>query len=853
MPTRRLTRILVLLAAVLHGIAQAGHAGEPVQFNRDVRSILSNSCFACHGFDAGSRKAGLRLDLREHATEQLPSGHRAIVPGDSSASELIRRVSSKDQGDIMPPPDHGHQPLTEAQIETLRRWIDQGAVYEDHWSFTRLTRPEVPVVRDTARVANPIDNFVVARLHREGLTQSPRADRITLLRRVSLDLTGLPPTIDEVRAFLSDESDNAYERVVDRLLASPRYGERMAMHWLDLVRYADTVGYHGDVEVSIWPYRDYVIRAFNDNLPFDQFTREQLAGDLLPEPTVWQKIATGYNRLNQTTEEGGSQEKEYLAIYAADRVRNVSTVWMGLTVGCAECHDHKFDPVTIREFYQLAAFFADIEQVGVYAIGKGRPPVMPVALGEDEEHLEAIDNRIAEFQKELEAQLEVETPERLEVLRAWEASMRDALGRGTVAASAIPVGVVEALFIAPSYRTHEQRRALRSYFYIHTPEGAPMRQPLEAARAERDRLLQSLPTTLVTHSVQPRITRVLPRGNWMDESGEVVDPGVPAFLPPLKRSSGRATRLDLAEWLVRRDNPLTSRVVVNRFWQMFFARGLSGVPDDLGAQGEWPSHPQLLDWLAVEFIESGWDVKHIIRTIVLSETYQQSSMPRRELRDRDPGNRLLARQARFRVAAETVRDNALAISGLLVHQLGGRSVKPYQPAGYYAELNWPQREYEEDTGDNLYRRGLYTHWQRTFLHPMLKAFDAPSREECTARRDVSNTPLAALTLLNDPTFVEAARVFAQRMMREAGPGEADRIIWAYERTLSRPPRDEELHTLCQLYAEHLEHYRSDQAAAVELINVGEAPVPSDLDPATLAAWTSVARVLLNLHETIVRY
>jgi hypothetical protein len=565
----------------------------------------------------------------------------------------------------------------------------------------------------------------------------------------------------------------------------------MAMHWLDLVRYADTVGYHGDQEHQISPYRDYVIWAFNENKAFDEFTIEQIAGDLLPNPNLWQRIASGYNRLLQTTQEGGAQDKEYRTKYAADRVRNVSAVWLGSTLGCAECHDHKFDPYTQKDFYSLAGFFADIEERGAYpgpdSSPTQRPPEIPAWNLAQYAELQQLDHVMSGVQQRQTA-------------NSANASALDA----------------------------------------------------ELARLEhrKSEIEKQFAMTMVSVSTMPRILRVLPRGNWLDESGEIVQPAVPHFLKQIENRQP-ANRLDLARWLVSADNPLAARALVNRLWKSYFGRGLSGHLDDLGIQGEAPLHPELLDWLAVELVQSGWDIKHLVRLMVTSQAYRQSSLESAELRGRDPASRFVARQSRHRLPA-LIRDNALAISGQLVSKLGGRSARPYQPAGYYQHLNFPKREYQHDLDENQYRRGVYMHWQRIYLHPMLKAFDAPSREECTAERPVSNTPTAALVLLNDPTFVEAARAFAARMVREGGPSVDDRIRWAWREALSRHPSELELGMLRSLYDRDREEYRANAEAAIQLLTIGLAAPPADMAPEELAAWTSVARAILNLNETITR-
>lgn len=772
------------------GVSSPHPPRPPVDFRGQVRPLLSDRCFSCHGPDEETRRADLRLDTRDGAFEDL-GGYAAVVPGHPETSAIIARITAEDPRDRMPPRS-SVKGLSAAEVELLRRWIEEGAEWKDHWAYESLRRPEVPEVPQLSEApqarglpelegspeVSSIDRFILARLAAEGLALSAEADRVTLARRLSLDLTGLPPSPDEAQRFAADESPDAYETLVDRLLASPHYGERMAVWWLDLVRYADTTGYHGDNHRDVWAYRDWVIRALNENMPFDRFTTEQLAGDLLPGSTFEQKVASGYNRLNMTTQEGGAQPGEYVAKYAADRVRNVGSVWLGATVGCAECHDHKYDPYTTRDFYSMAAFFADIRE---------RP------IGEPAEGI-----------------LRLPDPERSADVERLDAEISAAKARGEDVAA------------------------------------------LQKAKAE---LEARWPSTLVSVAGEPRIVRILPRGNWLDESGAVVEPAVPHFLPKIEKD-GRADRLDLARWILSSENPLTARVVVNRLWRLFFGQGLSRNLDDLGSQGAHPSHPDLLDWLAAEFRDGGWDVKRMVRMIVLSRAYRQSSLWSRELRERDPYNALLARQSRWRLDAEWVRDVALDASGLLSPRIGGPSVKPPQPAGYWSHLNFPQRQWVADRGDDVWRRGLYTYWQRTFLYPSFLAFDAPTREDCVAERTRSNTPLQALVLLNDPVHVEAARAFAARILREGGSTDAERIAWAFRRATSRGAEGEEgdmlQESLTHLLAEHLEAYRADAAAADRLLQVGTAPLPDGVDRAALAAWTSVARAILNLQETYAR-
>jgi len=740
--------VLLLVSIVVFANRPGDDPPSRIDFSRQVRPILSEHCFPCHGPNDESRKAGLRLVDRESAMEELESGFTAIVPGSRDDSEMWLRIT--DPEDPMPPARE-HNELSAKQVEVLGRWIEEGAEFAPHWAYVNPEPSEVPVTAHDWPAAS-IDHYILAQLQAVGLEPAPDADDTTLIRRLHLDLSGLPPEPDRIAEFTNESGEEAYLEQVNRLLASPHFGERLASFWLDLVRYADTVGYHGDQDHAITPYRDWVIKAFNDNLPFDQFTAEQLAGDLLPNATMNQKIASGYNRLLQTSHEGGVQKKEYLAKYSADRVRNVSNAWLGATMGCSECHDHKYDPFTQKDFYSLAAFFADVNDDKTFS------------------------------------------------------------GTNTL----------------PTKREPELQVV----------------SPLDVAQAKLTR-------TMVTGRIKPRTIRVLPRGNWMDDSGEIVEPAVPHFLPVLKNGS-RANRLHLAEWLTSADNPLTARVFVNRLWYLLFGSGLSSTLDDTGSQGEWPTHPGLLDWLAVEFVESGWDVKHIVRLIVTSSAYRQSSLVSPQLREHDPENRLFMRQGRFRLQAETIRDNALAVGGLLNDQMGGKVAKPYQPAGYYSPMNFPKRKYSADMNANQYRRGVYVHWQRQFLHPMLRAFDAPTREECTAQRPVSNTPLAALTLMNDPTFVEAAKGFALRILNEAGATDQQRLAWAWQTALGREPSGKELNVARAFLSETRKRYQADAKAADKLLAVGMLKLPVGMAKPETAAWTVLGQALLNLSETITR-
>ena len=785
-----------------------------IDFNRDVRPILSENCFACHGPDGDHREADLRFDEESSAKQDL-GGYRAVTAGNVEASELMVRIASPDDDLRMPPPEFG-KTLTAQQIQVLRRWIEEGANWSQHWAYVDPVKRPTPAVGGSTWPQNWIDHFLLANLQRQGMQPATDADPVTLVRRLHFDLIGLPPAPQVVQDFANPALTRnqvaqfaEYQRMVDTLLESQHFGERMAMYWLDLVRYADTVGYHGDQDQSISPYRDYVIDAFNCNVPFDQFTREQLAGDLLPEPNQDQIVATGYNRLLQTSHEGGVQPKEYTAIYAADRVRNVSMVWLGGTLGCAQCHDHKYDPYTALDFYRMAAFFADVDEASHFKTGTNELPTK-------------------------------RAPE-IAVLSRAERKVAAQLDRQIAAA-------------------RQRRDGLSA-----DSDVAELDEQLKELVARRRGLDINKRLTMITVALEePRTVRLLPRGNWLDDSGPIVQPAVPQFLGAIvqtpttesgqaTRKQLRASRLDLANWLTDVENGrglLTSRVFVNRVWYLFFGHGLSRSLDDFGGQGVPPDHPELLDRLAVEFVDHGWDLKWLVKQIVTSRSYRQSSL---SSGDGDPENRMLARQTRFRLPAEMIRDNALAISGLLVTDIGGMSVRPYQPAGYFRHLNFPKRKYRHDDDAGQWRRGVYVHWQRQFLHPTFRALDAPSREECTTQRARSNTPLAALALLNDPSFVEAARVFASRVLAES-PDDTfqKRLEYAFQLALSRNPDDFELQQLEQLYESDYQRFANAPDQARRLLEFGQSPVSDQLRPVEVAAWTSVTRTLLNLHETITR-
>ncbi|MFK7849336.1 MAG: PSD1 and planctomycete cytochrome C domain-containing protein [Akkermansiaceae bacterium] len=745
--------LTLVLATV--GVAHASETD--IRYGRDVRPILSDKCFFCHGPDPETREEGLRLDIREEALKG-----KAFIPGDPDGSKLISLIHTDDVDDIMPPPE-SHKTLKAEEKKILYDWIKAGAEYEPHWAYQQPKQI----------AGDRIDKLVEEKLVKQGLKFSEPADPNVLLRRLHFDIIGLPPTPSEVATFLKLYKTNPREAVqetANKLLASPHYGERMAVKWLDAVRYADTVGYHGDQNIDASPFRDYVIGAFNQDLPYQQFIIEQIAGDLIPNATLSQQVAASYNRLGQMSREGGIQDKEYVAKYQAERVRTTSAAFLGSTMACAECHDHKFDPFTAKDFYSFAAFFSDILEKGAWT-GHGRY----------QEEIKKFEEQGVKFGK-------------------W----------------------------GP---------------YIEVPDS--FGGSGGTAASQEDKKVRSVPATI---SAKPRTVRLLPRGNWTDESGPVLQPAPPEFLTNGKKIG--TTRLDLAKWIASEENPLTARVYVNRVWSQFFGSGLSKSAGDFGLQGEYPSHPELLDWLAVEFVKNQWSTKQLIRTIVTSKTYQQTSTPGGEYIERDPENRMLARQTQLRLPAEIIRDNVLALSGLLQRDIGGASVFPYQPAGYYRHLNFPRRTYKASDKSDQYRRGIYTHWQRTFLHPMLKNFGAPNREECSTDRAQANTPLQALTLLNDPTFTESARVLAAKLLAEGGENLIQRVMMT---CLSRKATDEEFVILDELYQEEFNRFKADPEAAEKFLSVGLADRPKDIAAPDLAAAASLTRAILNLHETITRY
>jgi hypothetical protein len=1040
---RRQIPLLALLLTVLPAAAPAADAlPDKVEFNRDIRPILSDACFQCHGPDAKKRKADLRLDTETGAFAPLAEG-KTFVPGKPEESIAWKRISSSKAGERMPP-QRSARPLTAVEKVLIKRWIEQGAKWQKHWAFLPPRRPAISVVQQRRQVRNPLDAFILDRLERRGLRPAPEADRVTLIRRVTLDLTGLPPTPAEVDAFVADTRPDAWERVVDRLLASPRYGERMAIRWLDAARYADTNGYQSDGERIQWRWRDRVIDSFNENLPYDRFTIEQLAGDLLPGASLEQVIASGFNRNHRGNGEGGIIPEEYAVEYVADRVETTATVWLGLTMTCCRCHDHKYDPISQKEFYQVFAFFNNVPERGKAVKYGNSPPVVLSPTRAQQERLNALDRDLArvetkvkslapqlqkgqsEWEKSLESDwksqptveegllahlpldgpsgkakfvdgpaafaagklvgaadfdgkrfidagdigrfgfydrfslaawvlpkgkkggtivsrmqdephgdgysvvlshgriqvnlvkrwlddaIRVETERTLpsdawrHVLVTYDGSRvadgvkvyidgepwklrvhlddlnqsfdtkapfrigagggrdsrfagriedvrlyRRALPADEAAALAVPETVAAIAHIGPEKRTAGQARKLRMYYLAHHApaeirEAYRLRHELSK---QRQRLVDSFPTTMVMREMPaPRQTHILTRGQY-DRPGAKVQPGVPANLSPWPAGQ-KLDRLGLARWLVDPQNPLVARVAVNRVWQMLFGTGIVKTVDDFGSQGEWPSHPELLDFLAVEFRDSGWDVKGLIRRLVTSATYRQSSRVTPGKWKIDPENRLLARGPRLRLSAEMIRDQALAASGLLVERLGGPSARPYQPGELWREL--ADTDYQRDSGEGLYRRGLYTFWKRTVAPPAMVTFDAGGREACTVRETRTNTPLQALNLLNDVTFVEASRVLAQRVLRQAGPSAEERLTLAFRLVVARRPRPEELKVLRAGLTRHLEHYKRDHRAALKLAGAGEAPRDPTLNAAELAAYTAVCGVILNLDEAITK-
>ncbi|MCH2205277.1 MAG: PSD1 and planctomycete cytochrome C domain-containing protein [Lentisphaerales bacterium] len=954
-------------------------SAKEIDFNRQIRPILSDKCYFCHGPDADDIKGKLQLHTFEAATKKLgkKKNRQALVPGDLDKSELWQRIITDDEDDVMPPLD-SHKALNKEDKDLIAEWIKQGGKFAEHWSYAKLT---------DEYSKKSIDNIFKAELAKENFSLSKQAEKRTLIRRLSLDLRGLPPTIAEINNFLNDKSVNAWEKQVERYLNDKHYGERMAVFWLDLARFADSVGYHGDQVQKVYPYRDYVINAFNKNKKFDDFTREQLAGDLLPDRQDEHLVASCFNRLNMMTQEGGAQPKEYIAKYGADRVRTVTNLWMGSTLGCAECHDHKYDPLSAKDFYSFKAFFADIKQVGRY--GGAFPPLAHI---KDKENYPKYEKVAAKLKEVYAAMSKAEEASDVESVKKWQSELfKDVVVKSATSKNSATMNtrqdgsilvngktpdndvyeidlslksetnklLLEVMvgsdvkqgfgqgatnFIMSKFEVFSQgkklnlkkaiadfeqsghlirnslkgnkdrgwavhgwekknqvnRHALFTFpqkvsgelkvkisflskhkkhqFALFRLSGQPKmndsvftslfkeKNSKKAYLALNDANYRKLITQkaaldkqakdleygrayfLVTEAVKSEVTRILPRGNWMDDNGEIVEPAIPEFFGKIEKA-GRADRLDLANWLVSKDNPLTARVFVNRVWAIMFGRGLAPITEDVGSQGEPPYYPQVIDNLAYEF-RNDWDVKRLVKKIAMTETYRQKSAVSRRAKNEDPFNNFISHQNSKRLHAEFVRDNALAVSGLLNRKIGGRSVKPYQPAGHYSQLNFPKRKYSADMNEQQYRRGLYMHWQRTFIHPMLQAFDAPTREESCARRSVSNTPLQALVLLNDPTFNEAAVHMAEKALT-IKTTDTQRIQVMFEKTTGRLPSAKELKTLDDYLLSQKIAYNEKPKEITDFLSPGM--FKAHYKTADMAAFTALARVLLNLHESITVY
>ena len=1055
----RISRVLPVATIAVAGVLTAGISkaqAEPVRFDRDIRPILSNNCFPCHGPDDRTRKGDLRLDLKEHALADR-DGVPALKVGDLGASEAWRRIVSADPDEKMPPPD-SNKKLTPPQVDLIKRWIKQGAKWSDHWAFVPPRKTELPDVSKVKWVRNPIDRFVLARLDREGLKPSSEAGRRTLIRRLSFDLTGLPPSPEQVERFVADLSDGAYGKLVDRLMASRHYGERMALMWLDAARYGDTSVFHADGPRNMWAWRDQVVRAYNRNTPFDKFSIEQLAGDLIPNATIEQQVASGFNRNNGTTDEGGAIAEEYRVEYAVDRVKTTSTVWLGISMECGQCHEHKYDPISQTEYYRFYAFFNVSADSGMQKRQGNSQPLIDVPDPEKQKKLSDVRAEISQHEKSMATRRDKVSPAYNAWVKKLEAEVRAGGGSvalaptGTVAHYRLDEGrgntivdVVDPkrkgqvkgkpewvkarfgqglkldgktlvdlgdvgdfertdkfsyggwLFATPNtsgalvarmdsanaYRGYDiliqnnmvtahiihkwpgnaikvrtkkklkpkewhhvlvtydgssKAKGVKVYVdgeswawdierdglnkTIRTPRslligsrhgggnlrakvdeirifsrelsgaevqtlaGSNPLAPILAApadrrskqqiktlrehylnnedagykalvkrrdklKAEESKLHKPLTTVMVMRDTK-RDTFMLARGAYNSPTGKKVQPGTPDVLPRMPEGAP-PNRLGLARWLFRPDHPLTARVTVNRYWLMLFGTGIVATPEDLGSQGEFPSHPRLLDWLAVDFRESGWDVKRMIKRIVMSATYRQSSRVRPELVDRDRDNRLLARGPRFRLQGEFIRDNALAISGLLNAKMGGPGVKPYQPPGLWSEVGLGGNpKFVQDHGDKLYRRSLYTYWKRSAPPPSMQIFDAPTREKCAIRRPRTNTPLQALVTLNDVQFVEAARTLAQRMIKEGGETPHKRVDFAFLLATARLSSKSETSVLLDIYHAALGRYRNDVESAKKLISFGESKRDESIDAVEHAAWTIVASVILNLDETLTR-
>ena len=825
-------------APVSSGVAPSGAGAGAPSFAREILPLLSDHCFACHGPDEGARKGGLRLDTRDGALGSSKSGHPAVVPGRKGDSEFWKRLTTSDADERMPP-EKFKKPLSPAEIDLLGRWIDAGAPWGKHWAYETPVRPPVPRLATAAAPGDvhPIDAFIRARLAREGLDLSEEAPRETLLRRVTLALTGLPPAPEEVDAFVTDAAPDAYERVVDRLLSSPRYGERMAWEWLEAARYADSNGYQGDAERTMWAWRDWVVEAFNRNLPFDEFTVWQLAGDLLPDPTFEQRLATGFLRNHAINGEGGRIPEENRIDYLFDQTETVGTVWLGATLNCSRCHNHKFDPITQRDYFSLLAFFNRTSVDG----GGGDPQTRP--------NLEVPSADQVQVRERLSRELAAAAvaTEAFESRRFPRPSDRSAAE--SAAAQGLSADLSGHLKLAPARRDANRLQQLATHFKTNDAPYAVLLESQRRVQLELDALIRTIPKVMVMQDqAAERDTFILQRGLYT-QPGARTSAAWPTNLGPATPPGPTLTnRLALARWLVDPSHPLTARVTVNRLWQSFFGVGLVKTAEDFGIQGERPSHPELLDWLATEFVASGWNVKALVRRMVTSRTFRQSSRVTPALLEVDPDNRLLARGPRHRLPSWMIRDAALAASGLLSESVGGPPVRPYQPPGVWEEATFGNKRYRQDHGADLYRRSLYVFWRRIVAPTMF--FDVANRATCTVRTPRTNVPLHALLTLNDTTYVEAARALAQRMLSGPEFDTASRLRQAGRRVLGRSLLESEVRVLEAGLVRHRRAFRDDPGAAVRLLSHGESPRNPELDPVELAAWTMVGNTMLNLDEAL---
>ncbi len=842
----------LLLSQVVVAVAVSAPlvcADQPLDFNRDIRPILAENCLYCHGQDGQKREADLRLDDRQAA---IDSG--AIVPGEPGASTMLERIHSTDPDVLMPPPDSNRR-LSEAQKKLLDRWIKGGAEYKPHWAFTPPERPTPPEVERIAWVRNDIDRFVLAKIEAAGLTPSPEAHRSTLIRRLHADLIGLPPTPEEVDAFISDPDPLAYDKLVDRLLSSPHYGERMALPWLDAARYADSNGFQQDGDTWQWIWRDWVVTALNADMPFDQFSIEQLAGDLLPNATTGQKIASGFNRNHLLNGEGGAIAEEQRFNNLFDRVDTTSTTWLGLTMACAQCHDHKYDPATRTDYYGLLDLFNRVPESGTPSRFSSRirvaPPVLEVPT---EQHTQ----RLGELEAEMKAGMDAATP----VINALYASWKEGLFSDGEAADGkdLPRNLTPLLRKPESDRSDADKKSIENQLRSHfdskikpgLTRGLPQVAAYEAAKKAYDEYKgDQIPRVMIMSDARPRETKILDRGDYLSPVGDTIEFLPPAFLPPLPAGFPR-NRLGLARWLFLPEHPLTARVQVNRMWQYFFGTGIVKTTEDMGVQSEYPRHMDLLDWLAVEFRDSGWSQKSMHRMIVTSATYRQASKMLPEHLEKDPENRLHARASRFRMPSMVLRDVALSASGLIDLTIGGQPVYPYQPDAIWEALAITKERdftYPASQGSELYRRSLYTFWRRTVSPANM--FDTANRQTCTVRASLTSTPLHALTTLNDPTWVEAARVLAEKSLQAATDYDGQ-LTHAFRRVLGRRPTDDEIDVLRRMHGRQLTIYQADGDAAKQLVDVGEYPRDESLDPTAHAAMTSVCLAIFNLDEALTR-